>query len=268
VDYTVEWQDNVEIGTATLIVTGIGNYKGSVSGTFEIEESPFSWVSITPEDNSQTIQDNDDNLVNVMLDGFNFTPNKWVTFCVPFDATMEQVEEAFGGEVDIEELIYSTWDAPNLFLMLYFDPRTEIIAGKPYVLKVPVDVMNPIFTNVTIKNITPETITTTYCAMTGVFNATPLPAGDRNTLFMSNNHFYYPTSSTSMPATKCFFTLLGDAQQANVVSFMLDDEFDGITEVIREAQASNGTYYTLQGVKTAKPQKGIYIVNGKKVVVK
>ena len=44
--------------------------------------------------------------------------------------------------------------------------------------------------------------------------------------------------------------------------------FDSITEV-REAEASNNGIYNLNGMRVSgKLQKGIYIVNGKKVVVR
>ena len=34
------------------------------------------------------------------------------------------------------------------------------------------------------------------------------------------------------------------------------------------AEAANGTIYNLQGQKVEKAQKGLYIINGKKVVMK
>lgn len=42
VDYTLAYQDNVEIGTATAKVTGKGNYQGEVSGTFSIAANAAS----------------------------------------------------------------------------------------------------------------------------------------------------------------------------------------------------------------------------------
>ena len=35
-DYTISYTSNVNIGTATYTITGIGNYTGSISGTFKI----------------------------------------------------------------------------------------------------------------------------------------------------------------------------------------------------------------------------------------
>lgn len=48
--------------------------------------------------------------------------------------------------------------------------------------------------------------------------------------------------------------------------FGLDGEATGINSV--KTAKTDGAYYTLEGVKTTKPVKGIYIHNGKKIVVK
>lgn len=48
----------------------------------------------------------------------------------------------------------------------------------------------------------------------------------------------------------------------------MDNETTGISELKNNASNSNAAYYTLQGVKVAKPVKGIYIHQGKKIMVK
>ena len=48
--------------------------------------------------------------------------------------------------------------------------------------------------------------------------------------------------------------------------FGLDSEATGINSV--KTAKADGAYYTLEGVKTTKPVKGLYIHNGKKIVVK
>lgn len=48
--------------------------------------------------------------------------------------------------------------------------------------------------------------------------------------------------------------------------FCLDGEATGINSV--KTAKADGAYYTLEGVKTTKPVKGLYIHNGKKIVVK
>ena len=50
-DYTVSYENNVNVGTATIIVTGAGeNYNGSVTKTFTIEKKPVTVSGITARD--------------------------------------------------------------------------------------------------------------------------------------------------------------------------------------------------------------------------
>ena len=51
-------------------------------------------------------------------------------------------------------------------------------------------------------------------------------------------------------------------------SFITFEETTGISNAAVETTEDDGTYYNLQGVRVMNPQKGIYIKNGKKVVVK
>ena len=53
--------------------------------------------------------------------------------------------------------------------------------------------------------------------------------------------------------------------QAKFAGF--EEEVTGISNVSTESVSDNG-YYTLQGVKVAQPQKGVYVKNGKKVIIK
>lgn len=57
------------------------------------------------------------------------------------------------------------------------------------------------------------------------------------------------------------------ASAARFYSIQFGGETTGINEV-NAAAKTDGAYYTLQGVKTSKAAKGIYIHNGKKVVIK
>ena len=48
-DFTVSYKNNTEPGTATLSVTGKGNYSGSVSKTFKITATVFTGVQVRPD---------------------------------------------------------------------------------------------------------------------------------------------------------------------------------------------------------------------------
>ena len=48
----------------------------------------------------------------------------------------------------------------------------------------------------------------------------------------------------------------------------LEENADGIVKLVIPAGNEDGEFYTLQGVRVSNPTKGVYIQNGKKVIVK
>ena len=67
-----------------------------------------------------------------------------------------------------------------------------------------------------------------------------------------------------IPAGKAYLNVPIAASGAKF--FGLDGEATGINSV--KTAKADGAYYTLEGVKTTKPVKGLYIHNGKKIIVK
>lgn len=67
-----------------------------------------------------------------------------------------------------------------------------------------------------------------------------------------------------IPTGKAYLSIPRAASAAKF--FSLDGEATGINSV--KTANADGAYYTLEGVKTTKPVKGLYIHNGKKIVVK
>ena len=51
---------------------------------------------------------------------------------------------------------------------------------------------------------------------------------------------------------------------------VFDDEMGGVTEIkhVEVEKNADNAYYTLQGVKVLRQTKGIFIHNGKKIVIK
>lgn len=72
---------------------------------------------------------------------------------------------------------------------------------------------------------------------------------------------------TVIPAGKAYLQLRATTEAAKVQFFSLGGETTGIEAVETQAK-EDGKYYNLMGVEVENPQKGIYIKNGKKVVIK
>lgn len=244
-----------------------GDYFQWKTGYFMLENAT-PLVTLTGGDNEVPLSEYDGMTVDVELDDYTCQPDKWYSLCVPFDLSNDQLKEAFGENVNIQEMIGCTWDAENLTMSINFNKVTEILAGKPYLLRVSDAVNDPKFEGVTINSADPLALNFGDCEMIGVLNATPLPMGDKSYLFIINNQFYYPATTNPLPAMRCYFHLLGDAAGANSVALNMEDDPNAIISVITDKAADSGLYHSLQGIATNRPHRGVYIINGKKVVVK
>lgn len=78
---------------------------------------------------------------------------------------------------------------------------------------------------------------------------------------------FYPYTATTLPAGKAYLTLT-DAQAVQKLSFSFGGETTGIGAVEADGAGKAATWYDLSGRRVDNPTKGVYIVNGKKVIVK
>lgn len=188
----------------------------------------------------------------------------WNTFCAPFS-----VATPTGWTV--KTLSDSSLDSETGTLTLTFADAASIEAGKPYLVKVTSAVANPVFESVTITGST--TTTETTCAdFVPVMSPTTLTGGDHSVLFVTGgNKLTYPTADGNINAFRAYFHLKGDAPvKARAFSLNLGDGTTAITTVLgNEPTMARGTY-TLDGrrIDGQPTQRGVYIVNGKKTVVK
>ena len=145
----------------------------------------------------------------------------------------------------------------------------------------------PTFTNVTITATTPTEITPTGAngdgkvTFKGTYDARTFTSEDKSILFLgAENTLYWPLDGASIGAQRAYFQLSGITvgdPNAEVREFKLSFDDDSNTtriDVVDNGQwrmdNSNDAWYTLDGRKlSGEPtKKGMYIVNGKKVVIK
>jgi len=211
--------------------------------------------------------------------------NKWSTICLPFAMTETQVKAAFGDDVLLKD--FTGYDIVEngediIGITISFAPVTAMEANHPYLIKVTNAITYSDGFTVDGVDIAPEDEPVVSYGFTtgkgskavyhpadliGTYKAdTTVPEND---LFISNNKFYYSAGATKMKAFRAYFEfddVLTSIDDAGARITMVDSETTGITEY--RATVSNDTYYDLQGRKVENPKKGLYIVNGKKTVVK
>ena len=80
----------------------------------------------------------------------------------------------------------------------------------------------------------------------------------------------FAPNTVAIPANKAYLQVLktevGGAREMNVV--FEDNDATAISEAKSQQPIANGQFFDLQGRRVAQPTKGLYIVNGKKVIVK
>ena len=217
--------------------------------------------------------------------------NEWSTICLPFGMTAEQIEDAFP-ETNVQLADFIGCSEPELddedevmsFSFIFSTNVTEIEPNHPYLIKVDKKVESFEVDGVTLTPSDELSIDLDeikwrqggkwyydYNSFIGTYEAqTEVP---ENCLFLNGNKFWYSTGATKMKAFRGYFysyNVLGDAYKngANSNVSLTFNDADGILSVKVGDLPTEGTY-DLQGRKVVGSLKrGIYIVDGKKMVIK
>ena len=291
--------------TYTATVTYPYQYPEGLTGvtyTFtDVKHTPYFTRDIKLYDNaknSSTIYDYEGKIVNATLSGRTFSHDGcWNTIYLPFALSADQLadEECPLHGATIKQLKDAWFEDGTLTLT--FNDTTAIKAGMPYIVKWPEgdDVTDPVFKNVTpssdlnqtffIKDKDgnrPENEEDLYFGLlfTGSWNPSELTddiVQTKQLLYMgADSKLYYPTEPMTIGAFQCYFHLYGitaDDLEENPVKnvvFNFGDETGitttNVTNLANEADA----WYDLSGrrLNSRPTTKGIYIQNGRKMMIK
>lgn len=204
---------------------------------------------------------------------------QWTTLCLPMECAIPQY-------VTLYEVTGETQDGEHVSITVKASDDNIIKRGKPYIVNYPAthkegslyvrDVNNPQITEFTATAVelaeapTPEG---NYIPFTGLFSATELNAGD---IYVSTSTdasaaapVYKELSETAanktMKGFRAYFKVPAGANSN--VRFITDDVITSIMQTIEGQQKANGTY-DLSGRKANTLQKGTYVIDGKKVIIK
>lgn len=253
---------------------------GSGEGNNQESRAKYNYISVATKD-YQTATEKSSNVLNeVTINEFvaqsnvdvqlkrSLTHTQWNTFCVPFTISADVIAEKFGAGT----LVY-TFGSMNGNVM-NFKASTTIEAGKPYIVKPTKEVVDPTFTGVNIVESDPVKSGENGFYMQGTYGAkTDLTTDGTNLFLGEGNKFYKPSGATTakMKGMRAFFIV---PQGTNLAA--LRANIDGATTAIDELttvveQPTDNRIYNLQGqfVGTSfEGLHGVYVQNGKKVLVK
>ena len=231
---------------------------------------------ITLDENGDNIVEEAEN-VNVTLKRTLYGDGGWNTLCVPFSLTAAQVTAAFGNDVELRKL--SSIEGTTLKFV-----STDIItAGEPCLIKVAKDGSTYNFEGVaTIAVANNKDYTFSMVSgdiqFLGIYSpmdvVTVNPAGPSTGYYAflgEGNKFFKAQAETKMKGFRAFF-LVPNNVPSNALKAVIDGTATGIEDLVIDGVTANGRVYNLNGQYVGNSlnglQPGLYIQNGKKIVVK
>ena len=261
---TGEWLGS----SSSVSFTNLGSDDGNAVSYYTIN---IEYVAVKPvtldesQNNTETISGNADKTVNVNLTR-TLKADVWNTFCVPFDVTVagSPLEGA-----TIKQIASVTEKDDGAVINFENAPAT-LEAGKAYLVRTATAIVNPTFNGVTVKNVDP-----TNCSgnekyqLIGIYSPLNIDASLYGKVFGINNQdkLAKVKENTSIKGMRAYFLL---ANSATAAKLNFGGELTGIDAVDNGEAVMTGKVYNLNGQYVGNSleglKKGVYVVNGKKVL--
>ena len=201
---------------------------------------------------------------------------KWNTLCLPFDMDAAMIKDVFG-DIQVAGLDENTTETG----LLSFKKTTAIKAATPYLVKPTEGKDTYVFENVEVTETSPYySVNGSQIAFVGVYNPTDITTdvkqldtndGDYYAAFLGSDGKLYKVeegSTDKMKGFRAYFAIPSDLKVANV-------SVGGVVTSIKsiegaDADGADAPVYNLQGqrVDGKQLQRGIYVRNGRKFIVK
>ncbi len=204
----------------------------------------------------------------------------WNTLCLPFDVTI--ASSPLAGDnvvVKVFDNTSSLSDAGELTLKFTAAPAT-ITAGTPFIIKWDGDgsnnLSNPVFNNVTITSTTAQEMKSTDGKVKFIGNYSPfnITADNINEILYvaSGNKIGYSKNERTLKSCRAHFWVQPNGTEAAARTIDIDwgDDVTAMPLIDNGQLIMDNSWYTLDGRRlSGKPtEKGVYISNGKKIVIK
>ncbi len=233
-----------------------------------INPVPSLEISDTDFEADAKIKEYDQTAVHFKLKRSFVADDTWYTICLPFNVAKEQLVEVFGGK----KVELRTFDHMEGMVM-YFKSVENLAAGVPYLIKPNKNLDNLLFENVKIDMAAhPDLqVGADGYLMKGTYQATVLNPDGTNLFLGDNNTFFRPSENDHrMKGTRVYFIIPRKAV-GKVLSYDTETIVDGIVDVEVNSQSNSQKVYNINGVYVGDNLRnltpGVYIVDGKKVVV-
>ena len=208
----------------------------------------------------------------------------WYTLCLPFALTAEDIATQFQN-ADFQEFTGVTMNADNTF-NLDFRSVSQTQPGVPYLVR-PVEgteINDPVFMDKLISEAQPlsvvhalQTEPLSEYSFTGIYNSTDLfivdPSANQTIRFVNadGTQLVRPINDgTKLKATRAYVKLPSADTKAMIRHH--EGETDGIQHTTSDSQSSHAGVYDLGGRYVGPSaeglERGVYIVDGRKIMIK
>jgi len=250
-EFTYIIDDTNAYDGALVDVSGIVTASNTITPMRIMDNRPLTFV--IDEDMEFRCPDADLKHVSVRLKR-TLKANQWNTFCIPMYLPCPE---------GLELRKFSDVNGN----VMHFDNCYDIEAGMPYLAKPSEDIVDPVLDDVTLCSQSARNVGENGFEFKATYSPMELET-DKTELFLTNSGgLAYPSSdaTATIKGLRAYFKVPAGADaRLNI------DGIDTSLELVNDVQYSmfNIQYYDLQGRKVSNPAKGIYISNGKKVVIK
>ena len=291
---SVDVTASADVAVGTKLNVTLGEIECTTSGTspkaVKFEDVTFTVIIGDPADTHVVLDETSTTApvasggaVDIMVKR-TIKANEWSTLVLPFNMTEAQLKEALGSDVKLAEFEdyeaeYTGDDVTGLTVNFVATNLSDgFYANYPYLVKTSKDITE-FFVTATIDPDEEDAVAEftngktgpkkeVYGKLIGTYHAGDAIPADG--LFLSGNKFWYSTGATIIKAFRAYFEfieVLSGVAEAKV-RFMVDEDAAAIEGITPDME--NGVWYTLDGRQlNGKPtEKGVYIVDGKKVLIK
>jgi len=219
-------------------------------------------------DDSETLTANNGKTAIVTL---KRTINKDVynAICLPFDVDAETIAEVFGEGAEVAQYNSDTYNSTSEKMIIDFKKSETIEAGVPYLIysENAYSTENPLtFEGVTISNELKPVSGTNYNFVGNFANGQEVVQYD--IVITAKGNLSVRKTTTTLKGYRSYFEATTEyAKQARSIDVNIGGETTSISS-ISGLETESGDIYNLRGQKVNNTQKGVYIQNGKKVVIK
>lgn len=257
----------------------VTSYPESVSFTITIGEPADTHVILDETSATLPLAATD---VDVRLNR-TIKANVWSTICLPFSASGEQVKDAF--DDDVELAAFTAWNSEKdeddriVCINVSFTNQAVsdgIKANTPLLIRTTKDITTSTFDGVTLEpEEEPYVRVGTKTAQRGWFYGTYVKRNiPEECVFLNGNQFWYSNGTTVTKGYRGYFEFHDvldayyDATDVKI-QFFIDGTATDVSDVVRQSDKNGNTrMYNLAGQRISHPQRGVNIVNGRKVVKK